>query len=68
MVALFEKITNNPTFFDDMLSVESLAGSYDLIRSQPGFGNFLSYQVLIDLLYPVDYYDGDSVLPFSPDD
>lgn len=68
VTALFKDLTDNPTFFDDMLSVESLADAYDLIRSQPGFGNFLSYQVLVDLLYPVDYYDGDSVLPFSPDD
>jgi hypothetical protein len=48
--------------------VESLEEAYELIRTQPGFGNFLSYQVLVDLLYPVDYYGGDSVLPFSPND
>lgn len=68
VAALFGEITDNSTFFDDLLSAESLPDAYDLIRSQPGFGNFLSYQVLVDLLYPVDYYDGDSVLPFSPDD
>lgn len=68
VTALFEKLADNPTFFDHMLSADSLADAYDLIRSQPGFGNFLSYQVLVDLLYPVDYYDSDSVLPFSPDD
>lgn len=68
VAALFGELAENPAFFDDMPSAETLADAYDLIRSQPGFGNFLSYQVLVDLLYPVGYYDGDSVLPFSPDD
>lgn len=68
VAALFDEITDEPEFFDNMLSVESLEDAYKRIRSRPGFGNFLSYQVLVDLLYPTDYYDGDSVLPFSPDD
>ena len=68
VAALFRELTDNPSFFDDLLSAESLPDAYDSIRSQPGFGNFLSYQVLVDLLYPVDYYNGDSVLPFSPND
>lgn len=68
VAALFGEVTDDPTFFEDLLSAESLPDAYGLIRSQPGFGNFLSYQALVDLLYPVDYYDGDSVLPFSPDD
>ncbi|ELZ88253.1 hypothetical protein C453_01715 [Haloferax elongans ATCC BAA-1513] len=68
VAALFEEITDETTSFDNILSTRSMKGAYDLIRSQPGFGNFLSYQVIVDLLYPVDYYDGGSVLPFSPDD
>lgn len=68
VAALFDEITSDPAFFDHVLSAKSLEDAYNLIRSQPGFGNFLSYQVLVDLLYPVDYYDGDSLLPFSPDD
>lgn len=65
---LFCQLTANEDFFDDVLSSESLESAYELIRSQPGYGNFLSYQVIVDLLYPVNYYDGGSVLPFSPDD
>lgn len=65
---LFNKLTSNEDFFDDVLASESLKDAYELIRSQPGFGNFLSYQVLVDLLYPVNSYDSASVLPFSPDD
>jgi hypothetical protein len=68
VAALFGELTDNSTFFDDILSAESLPDAYDVLRSQPGFGNFLSYQVLVDLLYPIDYYDGDSILPFSPND
>lgn len=65
---LFCQLTAKEGFFDDVLSSESLESAYELIRSQPGYGNFLSYQVIVDLLYPVNYYDGGSVLPFSPDD
>lgn len=68
VAALFDKITEDLDFFDEMLTAESLEDAYDLIRAQPGFGNFLSYQVLVDLLYPVDSLNGDSVLPFSPND
>jgi hypothetical protein len=68
VAALFDKLTANPDFLDRVLAAETLEEAYDLIRGQPGFGNFLSYQVLVDLLYPVDAYDGESVLPFSPDD
>lgn len=68
VAALFEEITSDPEIFDQVLAAESLEDAYDLIRSQPGFGNFLSYQVLVDLLYPVHYYDGNAVLPFSSDD
>lgn len=66
--ALFDEITSDPEFFDQLLAAESLESAYKLIKAQPGFGNFLSYQVLVDLLYPVDAYNGDSVLPFSPND
>jgi hypothetical protein len=68
VAALFGELTDSPSFFDDLLSAKSLPDGYDSIRSQPGFGNFLSYQVLVDLLYPVNYYNGNSVIPFSPND
>lgn len=68
IASLFEEITSSPTVFEDILSAESLEAAYDAIRSQPGFGNFLSYQVVIDLLYPVEYYNGESILPFSPNE
>lgn len=65
---LFGEIASNPSFFDDLLSARSAKQAYNIIQSQKGFGNFLSYQVLVDLLYPVNYYDGSSILPFSTDD
>ncbi|MFB6204011.1 MAG: nucleotide kinase domain-containing protein [Candidatus Nanohaloarchaea archaeon] len=38
---------------------------YEIIRELPGFGNFLSYQVTVDLLYE----NGDgSILPFNQND
>jgi hypothetical protein len=34
----------------------------------PGFGNFLSYQVLVDLLYPLEVYGNRPLLPYGHDD
>jgi hypothetical protein len=65
---LFGQIASNKEFFDHLISTESAREAYDLIKSQPGFGNFLSYQVLVDLLYPINCYGGDAVLPFSPNE
>ena len=56
--------------FDGFWSeVEGASGPEDVyaaVRSLPGFGNFLAYQVLVDLLYPLPGHDGASLLPFSP--
>lgn len=63
--SLFSEIASNNAFFSDLLSAPAPQEAYCIIRSQPGFGNFLSYQVLVDLLYGVDCYDGDSILSFT---
>jgi hypothetical protein len=68
VIKIFGEVAENTNFYESLLTVDSMETAYDLIRSQQGFGNFLSYQVLVDLLYPVGYYDGGSVLPYSPDD
>ncbi len=41
---------------------------YEILASAHGFGNFLAYQVLVDLLYPLQIYGGRPLLPFSHDD
>ncbi len=46
----------------------SSKSAYLVLRSARGFGNFLAYQVLVDLLYPLRANDGRSTLPFSLDD
>jgi len=59
--------------------IEEHAKSYELVtireekvsdvkKEKDGFGNFLSYQVLVDLLYPLKIYDNNPLLPFSNDD
>lgn len=68
IAALFDEISSDAEYFNELISTNSAEDAYNLIRSQPGFGNFLSYQVLVDLLYPVDYYGSESVLPFSVND
>lgn len=58
--------------FDGLYAeVEDASGPeavYRAVRSLPGFGNFLAYQVLVDLLYPLPTHDGEAFLPFSPNE
>lgn len=68
VASIFSEIASRPTIFNDLLESDSVESAYELIRSQPGFGNFLSYQVLVDLLYPLNCYGGESILPFSADE
>jgi hypothetical protein len=44
------------------------AEAHATLRSAYGFGNFLAYQVLVDLLYPLRVYGNRGLLPFSHDD
>lgn len=41
---------------------------YAVLKSVYGFGNFLSYQVLVDLLYPLAVYGNKPLLPYTHDD
>ena len=43
-------------------------GVYEVFKSLYGFGNFLAYQILVDLRYPLKCYGGKPLLPFSNDD
>jgi len=61
---LFERISQNfSETFDDMESADGPEDIYQVISSLPGFGNFLSYQVLVDLLY--DLGEKNSVFEYS---
>lgn len=63
-----EIASNHQETIHRVLTADELRDAYTEIRSLPGFGNFLSYQILVDLLYPLDSYGGDSLLPFSPNE
>jgi len=41
---------------------------YETLNTAQGFGNFLSYQTLVDLLYPLKVYGGKPLLPYTHDD
>lgn len=66
---LFDKVSNE---FDDniiqILAKNSLKEVYEGLQAIPGFGTFLAYQVLVDLLYPLESYNGSSLLSFSPNE
>ncbi len=55
-------------FYKRIEACTSAAEVYDVLRSAHGFGNFLSYQVLVDLLYPLMVYGNSPLLPYSHDD
>jgi alpha-glutamyl/putrescinyl thymine pyrophosphorylase clade 1 len=55
-------------FHTALRSSRSAAGAYERIRSEHGFGNFLAYQILVDLLYSLRTCHGRPLLPFSHDD
>jgi hypothetical protein len=46
----------------------SAAEVHEVLNSVYGFGNFLAYQVLVDLLYPLHAYGHQGLLPYSHDD
>lgn len=55
-------------FYSRINSCSSAAQVYEILRSAHGFGNFLAYQVLVDLLYPLPVYNNVPLLPYSHDD
>lgn len=66
---IFENLQKNfEMFYAQIESSSNLQEVYDAIRSQSGFGNFLAYQVLVDLLYPLKIYGNKPLIPFSSDD
>lgn len=56
------------TFYKRIETCTSAAEIYEVLRSAHGFGNFLSYQVLVDLLYPLEVYGNVPLLLYSHDD
>jgi hypothetical protein len=55
-------------FYARLQSATSSEQIYDILRTAHGFGNFLAYQVTVDLLYPLERYGGKPLLPFTHDD
>lgn len=58
--------------FDRLMAVIDAAQSsqhvHSALASAYGFGRFLAFQVLVDLLYPLNIKNGHPLLPFSHDD
>lgn len=56
------------TIYAQIAQCATPADIYSVLAAQQGFGNFLAYQVLVDLLYPLRSYEGRPLLPFTHDD
>ncbi|MEO6888819.1 MAG: nucleotide kinase domain-containing protein, partial [Ktedonobacteraceae bacterium] len=66
LFALLDQSFGN--FYGRIERSSSPAEVYEVLRSAHGFGNFLAYQVLVDLLYPLRVYGNVPLLPYSHND
>lgn len=55
-------------FFRRLDSAPTMEKAFNVIHGMYGFGPFLAYQVLVDLLYPLQVEGGKGILPFSHND
>ena len=66
---IFSRLHDNfQEFYNTLIAAKSSEEVYKVIKEKDGFGNFLAYQVLVDLLYPLKVYGGKPILPFSHND
>jgi len=66
---LFDELAKNfDEVSDRLLACRSAEEAFNELRSVYGFGTFLAYQVLVDLLYPLKINGGRPILPFSHND
>ncbi|MCI4365067.1 MAG: hypothetical protein L3K10_03270 [Thermoplasmata archaeon] len=65
---LFGRLHNGfDEFYPFLARAVNLPAAYATVRSRDGFGNFLAYQILVDLMYPIERDGGRGILPFTPD-
>jgi hypothetical protein len=57
-----------PGIYARIKSCKNAKATFDVLNSVVGFGRFLAYQVLVDLLYPLKVKNGAPLLPFSHDE
>ena len=66
---LFGKIHKDfDSIYEGIDNSSSSEEVFNVLRSVNGFGDFLAYQVLVDLLYPLKIYKNKPLLPYSNDD
>jgi hypothetical protein len=64
---LLEKLLPDfPGLYDRLLASASAREAYDHFKDTEGFGDFLSYQIVVDCITPLPH--GGQLLPFSQDD
>jgi hypothetical protein len=63
---LFSRVHDQfPDMYETIVQSPHPKAAYETIKSLTGFGNFLSYQVFVDVTYPLKIYDSGSVIPFD---
>lgn len=53
---------------DAMKTAHSAQKLFEVITSTEGIGKFLAFQIMCDLLYPLDYLNGQPMFPYSHND
>ncbi len=65
VIKLFTNLKKNfNLFYSKIESCKNPEEVYNVIKSEYGFGNFLAYQILVDLLYPLRIYNNEPLLPY----
>lgn len=69
IVKIFTEIQKDfDTINEKIDKCKSSQEAYNVIQRIQGFGTFLAYQVLVDLLYPLAINNGKPLLPYSNND
>lgn len=55
-------------FYYKLITAPSMEKAYKIISGQPGYGNFLSYQILVDLTYPLKTEGGIGLIDLPAGD
>ena len=55
-------------FFERLMDATTMEGAYSILKEQVGYGNFLSYQILVDATYPLKKEKGLGLLKVNPND
>lgn len=69
VATIFEELRRHfDPFWDKLHTSESMEEAFSVVSGMDGFGSFLSYQVMVDLTYPLKVEGGRGLLRVDPEE